>query len=1024
MATDLERLVVSLDADIKKFDASLKRATAQFNGETRKIEARAKAMQKNVQSSFADLGKGFAIGAGVTAGVVAFKNLSDAATRTQNALKVAGLSGAELTSVYQRLFQAAQDNAAPIEDLVKLYSRVAINQKELGVSSDRLITFSTNVAKALRVQGTTAQEAQGALLQLSQALAGGVVRAEEFNSIIEGAPTILQAVAAGLDKADGSVAKLRQIMLAGQLTSKQFFDAFERGAPMLDQKLAGSVLTIDQALVKFRNSLQDSVGKLDSVLGVSTTVVDVIGRLAVVIENVGKAAALVSSSGLGDLVGVIQTLTDKIIPLNTALTTTEDILNSLPAIAARINEVTGPLADAESDIEVVKEALDEMFKSISEAPDDWVSPSVKSDLAALKKLIDENAISADEAKRRLGEFANGSTVKGAETSGNSFIAQQTTRFNEFIDVILETTKKVEELKAALSAGSSATPLGTMARPTTAARDTSIYSDTLKRDEFFEQRNADAMKTELEKNVDTRAKAIIDAAAKVGIALNEAAAKVQAQSELSAEARVTRTGNVSSDVMELIKGFESFRADPYKDVNHLRIGYGSDEITLADGTVKEVVAGMKVSVEDANRDLIRRIGEFQETIRGQIGGSTFDAMNDSQQAALTSIAYNYGSLPERIVSAIRTGSTETIYNAIKGLGTDNAGINAGRRAQEAELFLKGAPSSVTTGIQNKEDFAEKFAEQQRALQQLKEETGIRASLNPLVSDYGRKLTELEKAQELLNLAQEEGTAAGRELTSATQLLNGDLSSLTPAAREQAEAMRALAQQYGITAAEAAKLKESQEAAATSSKESLELAKSVTGGILSDIRSALADGKITWKEWGEIAVNALNKVADKLQEMLLNQLFSATGPLGSLFGGATSAFTPTTTLGGFLGFSKGGYTGSGGKNDPAGVVHKGEYVFDADAVRRLGVGNLDRLRGYANGGMVGLPKIPLQGRHYGPREDIHVVVDDEGSLRAYVQREGRRVEARVGTRTQATFEQYRKNDLHSDIDGHARNQRRRG
>jgi tape measure domain-containing protein len=237
MATDLERLVVSLDADIKKFDSSLKRAVATFNGETKKIETRSKTMQKTVQSSFSDLGKGLALGAGFTAGIMAFKDLADAATRTQNSLKVAGLSGAELTSVYQQLFQAAQDNAAPVEDLVKLYSRVAINQKELGISSQQLISFSTNVAKALRVQGTTAQEAQGALLQLSQALGSGTVRAEEFNSILEGVPTILQAAAAGLDKAGGSVAKLRQIMLAGQLSSKEFFDAFERGAPTSGPKV-------------------------------------------------------------------------------------------------------------------------------------------------------------------------------------------------------------------------------------------------------------------------------------------------------------------------------------------------------------------------------------------------------------------------------------------------------------------------------------------------------------------------------------------------------------------------------------------------------------------------------------------------------------------------------------------------------------------------------------------------------------------------------------------------------------------
>lgn len=83
--------------------------------------------------------------------------------------------------------------------------------------------------------------------------------------------------------------------------------------------------------------------------------------------------------------------------------------------------------------------------------------------------------------------------------------------------------------------------------------------------------------------------------------------------------------------------------------------------------------------------------------------------------------------------------------------------------------------------------------------------------------------------------------------------------------------------------------------------------------------------------------------------------------SLFGSAITA-SPNYTSGGtavgsFDGlsrtFSGGGYTGAGGKYDPAGIVHAGEYVFDADSTRRLGVGFLSRLRGYADGGYVGSP-----------------------------------------------------------------------
>ncbi|MCD7109705.1 phage tail length tape measure family protein [Rhizobium sp. DKSPLA3] len=61
-----------------------------------------------------------------------------------------------------------------------------------------------------------------------------------------------------------------------------------------------------------------------------------------------------------------------------------------------------------------------------------------------------------------------------------------------------------------------------------------------------------------------------------------------------------------------------------------------------------------------------------------------------------------------------------------------------------------------------------------------------------------------------------------------------------------------------------------------------------------------------------------------------------------------------------YDVGGYTGPGGKMTPAGIVHKGEYVFDAESVRRLGVPNLERLRGYAAGGLVDAPRAPRLSR----------------------------------------------------------------
>jgi tape measure domain-containing protein len=286
MATDLERLVVQLSADIKKYENSLNRAMGVTNKNARAIESRFAAMNNKISSGAATAAAGAARAFALIGGAAGFKSLSDSATRIDNALKVAGLSGAELEKVYQQLFASATKNAAPIETLVQLYSRLSLVQKELGVSQQQIVTFADNIALALRVGGTSTQEASGALLQLSQTLGGGVVRAEEFNSILEGAPTILQAATAGIKEADGSVAKLRQIMLDGNLSSKAFFDGFQAGAPILEQKVAGSVLTIDQRLGNLKTSLINAAREFNTSSKVAETFGNAIDQTSAFINSV------------------------------------------------------------------------------------------------------------------------------------------------------------------------------------------------------------------------------------------------------------------------------------------------------------------------------------------------------------------------------------------------------------------------------------------------------------------------------------------------------------------------------------------------------------------------------------------------------------------------------------------------------------------------------------------------------------------------------------------------------------------
>lgn len=257
MAT-ADEVVVELKAKVDSYNANLIKAQRTFDTSTGRMTDAARRMSQQVTGSFAAAGRGIASAFAVTGGIRGIQVLVDSVTRIDNALKVAGLSGQALEKVYGRLQQSAQKNAAPLETLVTLYGRVSLVQKELNVSQEEMLAFTDNIAMALRVAGTDAQSASGALLQLSQALGSGVVRAEEFNSILEGALPIAQAAAAGLKEAGGSVAALRQLVVDGKISSEAFFRAIEAGSSVLEGKLAGATLTTSQGFTLLANSLIDA----------------------------------------------------------------------------------------------------------------------------------------------------------------------------------------------------------------------------------------------------------------------------------------------------------------------------------------------------------------------------------------------------------------------------------------------------------------------------------------------------------------------------------------------------------------------------------------------------------------------------------------------------------------------------------------------------------------------------------------------------------------------------------------------
>ncbi len=144
---------------------------------------------------------------------------------------------------------------------------------------------------------------------------------------------------------------------------------------------------------------------------------------------------------------------------------------------------------------------------------------------------------------------------------------------------------------------------------------------------------------------------------------------------------------TTDAGKLVAGFESFSANAKVDSDgRFRAGFGSDTTTSASGQVSPVTSSTVVTMEDAWRDLNRRIPEFTAEAAKEIGAQ-FNNLSAAAKASIASVAYNYGHVPDSVIAAARTGSDQNVASAIGGLTS-----NPMRRQQEA-ANITNAPGGV-------------------------------------------------------------------------------------------------------------------------------------------------------------------------------------------------------------------------------------------------------------------------------------------------------------------------------------------
>lgn len=1007
MAKEVEALTILLAARTAEFEKGMKAAENRLDkmelrsrGVTAKVERDVDRMSRNVKASMDRVGKSFNL-SGIAIGGIGLAALSreaikysDAWTRAGNSLKIAGVATGQQKTVMDALFGSAQRNAVGIGTLTDLYGKAALSAKTLGASQDDLINFSDGIAVALKASGTSAEAANGALTQLGQALGAGTVRAEEFNSILEGAPAIARAVAAGMSDVGGDIGKLRAKMLAGGISSKEFFDAFLKGKPVIDDMAARALPTVENAMTRINNALTKYVGENSGAQGATKAL---IGGLNYLADNFDKtadtalqfaaiiAAALVGRSIAG-MVASLGTASVAVAGLGRALAALRGgaglagvtaALGGLGAAAGPIGAILGIAAAAglyfyqqSSQAAQGAQRAADAIQNIGPAADGSID-GVKRLTEELRKLSEaqlqleknDNAALITQQSKKLAAIADsvpgrggvgrGKVVPASGLSQDLNIANQRL-FNDrdagalqrYKDALNKLAQKYPEQAAAIAESQKAAELYSKA----IERQGEAFKESARRQAEAEAASAkpsafdsgtnrgldalaapgpngagslpalgqaaaaeilNAKKSERDQAIDKQTADLVKAQEKAGVkitdavrmALREIAKTIIDAQDAQKEGEKAFDASGAGNALDLLKKREGFRANAYYDVNAYRVGYGSDTVTREDGSVAKVTKDTVVSVADALRDLKRRVEEFQNGIRSKIGNDRFNNLSEQQQAALTSVAYNYGSLPNSVASAIKSGSSsEEVAKAIRALGSDNGGVNRGRRAEEAALFAGNATAGqqiVDKQIDFSKDNARDNARQVEDLNADAEASDRRTA----AILRGVKAQEYFDAQALRSKFI---TAEKRKLEDQDIALTDD--KIANINREADAYVAAEQRKF-----DASRKADEAEKKANQSAEGLKDAKQFFAEGATDAFTGIITGANTAKE-------AIDNLVKSLLEASIKALLLGQGPLAGLFGTAAGGDMSGGLFGKLLGF--GGGKAAGGQVNPRHAYMVGE------------------------------------------------------------------------------------------------------
>ncbi|WP_368883830.1 phage tail tape measure protein [Proteus mirabilis] len=1014
MAGALGRLNIDLTLNTANFTNAINRSqrqTEQFGQSIRVSLQAITVQQERMVSQTAKSSALFARFASVTASALSIHqviNYADSWTELQNRLKLVTESSVELNKATQAVYDIAQRTYQSLDATAQVYQRFADNADRLGLSQQKVAELTETVSKAVAISGASATAAQAALTQFGQALASGQLRGEELNSVMEQTPALAKAIADGMGV---SVGELRKKAQDGEMTIEKVIQALERAADSVDKKFATSVTTVSQGFTNLQSAMTKFIGEANQGTGATQLFTTGMATLA---DNLSLVAKVVEGIAVTALVAKLSQWTKATYLKNQ--TTLNEAKATLQSAEANSVAATSAVRKAWADKEAATSALNRAKMEYQVARGTNAEKIALDNLIATKSLARTaslnytQALTAENvAQRALTTARRQSTVAGRAlnsvmglaggpiglvVTGVAALGMGLYEYSENVK-----QAKLESIEFANSLDTSTEALNKMSNATLVANLSKVSSGInaqLEKIEELKQQvislqglskySIESEKAFTEQGVgDLYLKRVAEKQKELDAAMGIYAEQVNNLERQRANMQnmlatlkekvgdqapeykryATELQNVDAVINSLKASLKSLGIE-YESLIDITLQATNSQVNAATAIAKQIDESIeksqrsvakaqatgkalaKLNAEDvlASRKITPDMQGYDKALQAEIEAQlALQAKRAYKPSHKSTIDYAkqytkiLTELEEKQASLIADGQSIQLYGTTSSFNEYTSALaDIKQNKDKFDAILKIDPKAIET-----------IKEKAKAIDDLARAN----SVAQFAYDRGKEIEQMQFETSLIgkSRAEQEKLNALRQIDVLYQQASVDLGEKelvnlqrnVELTKQQIEAE--LRKREAMKGDPMAGLKQGLSDFSESAMDVMENVRNVTTNALNNMSDALADFALTGKgSFKDFANAVISDITRMVMKMLIFKAIEAGGQAMGFDMGWMSK-----------GHAYGGYTGHGGKFEPKGIVHGGEFVFTKEATAKLGVGNLYRLmhaaQGYASGGFVG-------------------------------------------------------------------------